>query len=197
MPQLEAEIVSAAGVVLMGMLVTLAGYIIKQIRRHARSAEIVLVEKLGHIAVKAAEQMGQALGWDGARKLDQAERFLESFAAKYGVVLTDEQKRSVIESVVHTLHEFNVELTAPDDPISAGVDVTVTSDPPAEPEPTPATDLVTPTGDPIASTDLAASPAEEMAAESVDPPAPLTPEQLAAAKLRAMAAELDPAPASV
>lgn len=101
---------------LLAMTTIAGGALIAAIRRHFSLRAIAAAEAVARIAVRAAEQMAEAAGWDSAAKLTMALAGARDLAAAHGVTLSDAQWRQLIEREVALLRRLDRELTAPDSP---------------------------------------------------------------------------------
>ena len=61
------------------------------------------VKTITEIAVKAAEQMGLTMGWDGQKKLQEAMDYAEKKLADMGIVYDETALRKEIEAAVYAI----------------------------------------------------------------------------------------------
>ena len=66
-------------------------------------ATIETYKTIAEIAVKAAEQMGLTMGWDGQKKLQEAMDYAEKKLADMGVVYDETALRKEIEAAVYAI----------------------------------------------------------------------------------------------
>lgn len=66
-------------------------------------ATIETYKAIAEIAVKAAEQMGLTMGWDGQKKLQEAMDYAEKKLADMGVVYDETALRKEIEAAVYAI----------------------------------------------------------------------------------------------
>ena len=66
-------------------------------------ATIETYKSIAEIAVKAAEQMGLTMGWDGQKKLQEAMDYAEKKLADMGVVYDETALRKEIEAAVYAI----------------------------------------------------------------------------------------------
>lgn len=108
--------------------VAITTFVVPWIKAHATQQQIQSAEKIATNAVQAVEQ----IGGDGSHQkfLDALER-ARRLAASKGIVLSDDQWRTLIESAVNDVKRWGqeVKVTAPQD---AGIDVTATVAAPPE-----------------------------------------------------------------
>ncbi|MGB9781483.1 MAG: phage holin, LLH family [Moorellaceae bacterium] len=92
------------------IIVVLGGMLINYLRKKFTQQQIDQALQIAEIAVKAAEAIGAANGFDGKAKFQQALVFVKQLAAKHGINLTDEQWQGIIEAAVHQLKALGEEL---------------------------------------------------------------------------------------
>ena len=66
-------------------------------------ATIETYKSIAEIAVKAAEQMGLTMGWDGQKKLQEAMDYAEKKLADMGIVYDETALRKEIEAAVYAI----------------------------------------------------------------------------------------------
>ena len=66
-------------------------------------ATIEIYKSIAEIAVKAAEQMGLTMGWDGQKKLQEAMDYAEKKLADMGIVYDETALRKEIEAAVYAI----------------------------------------------------------------------------------------------
>ena len=66
-------------------------------------ATIETYKTIAEIAVKAAEQMGLTMGWDGQKKLQEAMDYAEKKLADMGIVYDETTLRKEIEAAVYAI----------------------------------------------------------------------------------------------
>ena len=66
-------------------------------------ATIETYKTIAEIAVKAAEQMGLTMGWDGQKKLQEAMDYAEKKLADMGIVYDETALRKEIEAAVYAI----------------------------------------------------------------------------------------------
>ena len=66
-------------------------------------ASIGTYKSIAEIAVKAAEQMGLTMGWDGQKKLQEAMDYAEKKLADMGIVYDETALRKEIEAAVYAI----------------------------------------------------------------------------------------------
>lgn len=84
-------------------LVAICGYLVKYLREHLTQPQIDKAVQIAQIAVKAAEAIGAANGFDGKAKFQQALEMARTLAASHSIKFTDEEWQALIEAAVHTL----------------------------------------------------------------------------------------------
>lgn len=86
--------------------VVLVPYIRKKYGQDAIDKALATIETykaIAEIAVKAAEQMGLAMGWDGQKKLQEAMDYAEKKLADMGVTYDEATLRKEIEAAVYAI----------------------------------------------------------------------------------------------
>lgn len=97
------------------LVIALAGgYAIRWLKRHLTAQQIGLAAEIAEIAVRAAEQIGYASGFDGPKKLAEALDRARDLAGKYGIKYSDEQWATLIEKAVEQLKVLGEQLHAKD-----------------------------------------------------------------------------------
>lgn len=66
-------------------------------------ATIETYKTIAEIAVKAAEQMGLTMGWDGQKKLQEAMDYAEKKLADMGIIYDETALRKEIEAAVYAI----------------------------------------------------------------------------------------------
>lgn len=69
--------------------------------------EIELAQSIGLIAVDAAEQVGRVLKLDGTDKFNLAVKQFNEMAERYGLKISDDQRKALIEAGVNGLHSVD------------------------------------------------------------------------------------------
>lgn len=86
--------------------VVLVPYIRKKYGQDAIDKALATIETyktIAEIAVKAAEQMGLTMGWDGQKKLQEAMDYAEKKLADMGVTYDEATLRKEIEAAVYAI----------------------------------------------------------------------------------------------
>lgn len=96
------------------LIVVAGGYLVRYLRRSLTTQQISLATEIAEIAVRAAEQIGYASGFDGPKKLAEALDRARDLAGKYGIRYSDEQWATLIEKAVEQLKVLDEELHAKD-----------------------------------------------------------------------------------
>ena len=88
----------------IGLCVALCtAVIIPTLRNKYGQDKIDKVKTIAEIAVKAAEQMGLTMGWDGQKKLQEAMDYAEKKLADMGIVYDETALRKEIEAAVYAI----------------------------------------------------------------------------------------------
>ncbi len=86
-------------------------------------------------AVRAAEQIGRTHGLDAKAKYSEAANRAASFLGEHGIVLSDQQLRTLIEGAVTQIKQANAAATMPG-VVATGENATVNAAPPVPSGPT-------------------------------------------------------------
>lgn len=92
------------------VIAVLGGMLINYLHKHLTQQQLNKAWETATIAVKAAEAIGYANGFDGKAKFQQALTLARSTAEKYGIRLTDAQWQALIEAAVQELKVLHGEL---------------------------------------------------------------------------------------
>ena len=88
----------------IGLCVALCtAVVIPTLRNKYGQDTIDKVKTIAEIAVKAAEQMGLTMGWDGQKKLQEAMDYAEKKLADMGIVYDETALRKEIEAAVYAI----------------------------------------------------------------------------------------------
>ena len=91
-------------IMIIGLCVALCtAVVIPTLRNKYGQDKIDKVKTIAEIAVKAAEQMGLTMGWDGQKKLQEAMDYAEKKLADMGIVYDETALRKEIEAAVYAI----------------------------------------------------------------------------------------------
>ena len=91
-------------IMVIGLCVALCtAVVIPTLRNKYGQDKIDKVKSIAEIAVKAAEQMGLTMGWDGQKKLQEAMDYAEKKLADMGIIYDETALRKEIEAAVYAI----------------------------------------------------------------------------------------------
>lgn len=112
--------------VLLALLSAFSAYAVAWLRKHVKGQNLAIALDVAKVAVKAAESVGTAYGYDSKAKFEYAVNSARKVGEAHGINFTDEQWEAFIEQAHHQLVILTEELAA---------GPTVDPSQPASPEP--------------------------------------------------------------
>ena len=102
-PGVEEMIAGVLFNIILALLSAFSAYAVAWLRAHVSQKHLTLAMRIADAAVRAAESVGTAYGYDSKAKFEYALNAVRQVAASHGLKFSDEQWEALIEQAHHTL----------------------------------------------------------------------------------------------